>query len=138
MCSSTACRPTHSHHWITDGTFSVMEGWLCHDGFPGCATIWDLIDFLRSQFAKADGYKDKEVGAAAARNSRQFHPWQPATLGSFTPGSPQLSAVSPLAARNSPLAARNFQQFHPWQPATLVVLGGGHCPAGHLCNYQVV
>ena len=40
--------PDHSHHWITDGTFSVIKGWLCHDGFSGCATIWDLIDFLGS------------------------------------------------------------------------------------------
>jgi hypothetical protein len=65
--------PDHSHHWITDGTFSVMEGWLCHDGFPGCATIWDLIDYLRSQFAKANGYKDKEVCAMPACDTLSTH-----------------------------------------------------------------
>ena len=27
--------PDHSRYWLTDGTFSVMEGWLCHNGFPG-------------------------------------------------------------------------------------------------------
>ena len=31
--------PDHSHHWLTDGTFSVIEGWCCHDGFAGCATV---------------------------------------------------------------------------------------------------
>ena len=53
--------PDHSHHWATDGTFSVIEGWCCHDGFPGCATVWELIDYLRTQFAKAANYKDKKV-----------------------------------------------------------------------------
>ena len=31
--------PDHSHHWLTDGTFSVIEGWCCHDGFAGCPTV---------------------------------------------------------------------------------------------------
>eukprot|EP00966_Prymnesium_polylepis_P249320 5764087-Prymnesium_polylepis.1 len=52
--------PDPSHYWLTDGTFSVMEGWLCHDGYPGCATVWDLIDYLRTKFSKADAYKEKE------------------------------------------------------------------------------
>ena len=53
--------PDHSHHWTTDGTFSVIEGWLCQDGFAGCSTVWELIAYLRSQFAKAANYKDKRV-----------------------------------------------------------------------------
>ena len=53
--------PDHSHHWSTDGTFSVIEGWLTQDGFAGCATVWELIDYLRAQFATATGFKQKRV-----------------------------------------------------------------------------
>ena len=67
--------PDHSHYWLTDGTFSVMEGWLCHDGFPGCATVWDLIDYLRSQFAKAANFKDKEVEITCLLVTFAFTKW---------------------------------------------------------------
>ena len=55
--------PDHSHRWTTDGLFSVIEGWLTKDGFKGCKTVWELIEYLRAQFAKADGYKDKQARA---------------------------------------------------------------------------
>ena len=29
--------------------------------------VWDLIDYLRSQFAKADNFKDKQVESACLR-----------------------------------------------------------------------
>ena len=67
--------PDHSHHWLTDGTFSVMEGWLCHDGFPGCPTIWDLIDYLRSKFAAAERYKDKRVEVTCLLVTFAFTKW---------------------------------------------------------------
>ena len=67
--------PDHSHHWLTDGTFSVIEGWLCHDGFPGCATIWDLIEYLRSKFATAANYKDKEVEITCLLVTFAFTKW---------------------------------------------------------------
>ena len=67
--------PDHSHHWLTDGTFSVIEGWLCHDGFPGCATIWDLIEYLRSKFATAANYKNKEVEITCLLVTFAFTKW---------------------------------------------------------------
>ena len=53
--------PDHSHYFLTDGTFSVIEGWLTADGFPGCATVWELIAYLREKFADATMYKDKRI-----------------------------------------------------------------------------
>ena len=53
--------PDHSHTWHTDGLFSVIEGWLTHEGFAGCYTISQLIAFLRAKFAAADAYKDRTV-----------------------------------------------------------------------------
>jgi hypothetical protein len=53
--------PDHSHTFWTDGTFSVIEGFLTHDGFPGCATVWDMIAYLRRKFAGAEKYLDKRV-----------------------------------------------------------------------------
>ena len=67
--------PDHSHYWITDGTFSVIEGWLCHDGFPGCATVWDLIEYLRSQFSKAANNKDKKVEISCLLVTFAFTKW---------------------------------------------------------------
>ena len=67
--------PDHSHHWTTDGTFSVIEGWLRADGFKGCATVWDLIELLRSEFAKADNYKDKKVEITFLLVSFAFTKW---------------------------------------------------------------
>ena len=67
--------PDHSHYWLTDGTFSVIEGWLCHDGFPGCATVWDLIEYLRLQFSKAANYKDKRVEISCLLVTYAFTKW---------------------------------------------------------------
>ena len=67
--------PDHSHYWLTDGTFSVMEGWLCGDGFPGCATVWDLIDYLRSRFARAANFKDKRVEITCLLVTFAFTKW---------------------------------------------------------------
>ena len=53
--------PDHSHTWQTDGLFSVIEGWLTHEGFAGCYTLSALIAFLRAQFAKSAAYKDLTV-----------------------------------------------------------------------------
>ena len=53
--------PDHSHRWTTDGLFSVLEGWLTKDGFKGCKSVWEIVEYLRSQFAKADGYKEKQA-----------------------------------------------------------------------------
>ena len=68
-------QPDHSHHWLTDGTFSVIEGWLTGNGFPGCPTVWHLVDYLRSQFAKAHGYKDKRVEVTFLLVSFAFTKW---------------------------------------------------------------
>ena len=53
--------PSHSHHWLTDGTFSVIEGWMTGDGFAGCATLKELIEYLRMRFERAANYKTKRV-----------------------------------------------------------------------------
>lgn len=53
--------PDHSHTWQTDGLFSVIEGWLLHEGFTGCATLSQLHAFLCRKFAEAKAYKDKRV-----------------------------------------------------------------------------
>ena len=67
--------PDHSHHWTTDGTFSVIEGWLSMDGFPGTSTVWELIDYLRSQFQKADGYKQHKVEITCLLVTYAFNKW---------------------------------------------------------------
>ena len=53
--------PSHSHHWLTDGTFSVVEGWLTGDGFEGCPTLPELYQYLKAKFAKAKKYRDKRI-----------------------------------------------------------------------------
>ena len=53
--------PGHSHHWLTDGTFSVIEGWTTGPGFAGCSTLPELVTFLYKKFASAKSFKDKLV-----------------------------------------------------------------------------
>ena len=67
--------PDHSHYHVTDGTFSVLEGWLCHDGFPGCPTVWDLIDYLRSKFSTAANYKNKRIEITCLLVTFAFEKW---------------------------------------------------------------
>ena len=53
--------PSHSHHYLTDGTFSVMEGWLTGKGFAGCSTLPSLVRYLKERFASASAYKNRRV-----------------------------------------------------------------------------
>ena len=54
--------PDHSHVWQTDGLFSVVEGWLNHEGFTGGArTVSHLVQFLRQKFANSNAYKEQRV-----------------------------------------------------------------------------
>ena len=53
--------PDHSHTWHTDGLFSVIEGWLQHEGFRGCASVSELVLFLRRKFAASPSYHDQRV-----------------------------------------------------------------------------
>ena len=53
--------PGHSHHWLTDGTFSVIEGWTTGPGFAGCNTLSELVDYLLKKFSSAKNFKDKLV-----------------------------------------------------------------------------
>ena len=53
--------PDHSHTWQTDGLFSVLEGWLLHEGFSGARTLHHLMTFLRHKFATSDAYKDQRI-----------------------------------------------------------------------------
>ena len=46
----------HSHHFVTDGFFSVLEEWLTAGWFPGCATVWDVIVYLRFKLANSPKY----------------------------------------------------------------------------------
>ena len=49
--------PDHSHTWQCDGLFSVIEGWLEHEGFKGTRTVSELIEFLRLRFSQATASK---------------------------------------------------------------------------------
>lgn len=53
--------PSHSHIYLTDGTFSVIEGWLTGPGFAGCSTLPELINYLHQKFSKAKQYSNKRV-----------------------------------------------------------------------------
>lgn len=53
--------PSHSHIYLTDGTFSVIEQWLTGPGFAGCNTLPELIDYLQRKFANAKQYAEKRV-----------------------------------------------------------------------------
>lgn len=61
LFNSIGLPPDHSHVWHTDGLFSVIEGWLTHEGFAGCRTISELVTFLTTKFAAAEKYADQRV-----------------------------------------------------------------------------
>lgn len=53
--------PAHSHHYLTDGMFAVIEGWLSGDGFGGVATLPELVTYLKGRFSNAKSYGHKRV-----------------------------------------------------------------------------
>lgn len=53
--------PSHSHIFLTDGTFSVIEKWLTGPGSPGCPTLPELLQYLRRKFCQSKKYQDKVV-----------------------------------------------------------------------------
>ena len=61
VVQATRLPPSHSHHWLTDGLFSTIEGWMMGQGFAGCSTISELIAYLETRFSRADHYKAKRV-----------------------------------------------------------------------------
>ena len=108
--------PDHSHYWITDGTFSVIEGWLCQDGFPGCATVWDLIDYLRLQFSKADNFKDKRVEITCLLVTFAFTKWFDGCIHTDT----VVGIGRPLVWRHKWDGGRQLGGSHP-HPAPLIL-----------------
>lgn len=71
----TRLPPDHSHHYLTDGAFSVIEGWLTGNGFAGCHTVWDLIKFLRGKFSTASNYSNKRVEISVLIANFAFVKW---------------------------------------------------------------
>ena len=71
----TRLPPDHSHHYLTDGAFSVIEGWLTGNGFAGCHTVWDLIKFLRGKFSTASNYRNKRVEISVLIANFAFVKW---------------------------------------------------------------
>ena len=67
--------PGHSHHYLTDGTFSVIEGWMTGPGFAGCATLVELITYLQKKFASSDAYKSKLVEITVLVVNFAFTKW---------------------------------------------------------------
>jgi hypothetical protein len=67
--------PGHSHHYLTDGTFSVIEGWMTGKGFAGCKTLAELIDYLLNKFKSADAYRDKIVDVTVLVVNFAFTKW---------------------------------------------------------------
>ena len=61
IVQQTRLPPSHSHHWLTDGLFSTIEGWMTGDGFAGCGTLPELVEYLRARFSRAKGYSSKRV-----------------------------------------------------------------------------
>lgn len=53
--------PSHSHIFLTDGTFSVIEKWLTSAGFKGCGTLSELVLYLRKKFSESSAYSDEVV-----------------------------------------------------------------------------
>ena len=110
--------PDHSHTFLTDGTFSVIEGFLTHDGFPGCATVWDMIAYLRRKFAGAEKYLDKRVEITCLLVTFAFtklfdgHIHADKIRGIGTPSVPRRYASAPHAS--PPDAAP-----HTWSPPLL-------------------
>lgn len=67
--------PSHSHIYLTDGLFSVLEKWLTGDGFPGCNTLPDLMQYLRKKLAEAPHYSDKALDLHVLIANFSFTKW---------------------------------------------------------------
>lgn len=67
--------PSHSHIHLTDGTFSVIEEWLTGNGFGGCNTLSELIEYLRRKFSKAKNYANKKVEINVLIANFAFNKW---------------------------------------------------------------
>ena len=67
--------PDHSHHYLTDGTFSVIEEWLTGAGFAGCATLGDLLAYLLKKFERATNFKNKRVEIKILVANFAFKKW---------------------------------------------------------------
>lgn len=67
--------PSHSHIYLTDGTFSVIEEWLTGKGAPGCRKLSELLSYLRSNFSTAKQYKDKVVKINILLANFAFDKW---------------------------------------------------------------
>lgn len=67
--------PSHSHIYLTDGLFSVLEGWLTGPGFGGCNTLPELIDYLKLKFSKAKEYCNKQVEINVLIANFAFSKW---------------------------------------------------------------
>jgi len=98
--------PSHSHHWLTDGLFSVLEGWLTGDGFAGCATLSELISYLKEKLSNAKAYKDKRIEIHVLLVNFALVKW---FVGHIN--------VDKVKRIDDPLVWR-----HTWQPATQSVL----------------
>ena len=61
IVQQTRLPPSHSHHWLTDGLFSTIEGWMTGKGFHGCATLQELVEYLQMRFSQAKSYSSKRV-----------------------------------------------------------------------------
>ena len=71
----TRLPPGHSHHYLTDGTFAIIEGWMTGAGFAGCDTLAELMAYLQKKFASASGYRDKRVEMSVLIVNFAFTKW---------------------------------------------------------------
>lgn len=67
--------PSHSHIYLTDGLFSVLEEWLTGKGFAGCKTLPELLHFLHSKFEAAKQYKNKRLEMSILIANFAFSKW---------------------------------------------------------------
>ena len=68
-------QPGHSHHYLTDGLFSVIEGWCTGPGFAGCTTLVALMELLTKKLAEAAAYHDKVVEISILAVNFAFTKW---------------------------------------------------------------
>ena len=67
--------PGHSHHYLTDGLFAVIEGWMTGPGFAGCSTLAELMTYLIKRFAASSAYSDKAVEISVLVVNFSFTKW---------------------------------------------------------------
>ena len=106
VVQQTRLPPSHSHHWLTDGLFSTIEGWMTGTGFPGCATLSELIAYLRKRFSRAANYKSKQVEINILLVNFAYKKWFEGHINS-----------NKLKRISDPLVWR-----HSWVPETETVL----------------